>query len=100
MRILFERTGGFAGLKLRAALEEKSLSPRELRRLHKLLEKSRFFTLPLRMESPGASPDRFQYRLTVEDRNCSHTVQASEDAIPPEMRPLVEWLTTTARQQR
>jgi len=27
-------------------------------------------------------------------------VQANEDAVPPEMRPLLDWLTATARQQR
>ena len=100
MRIVFERTGGFAGMRLKASLEEGSLAPREVRRLHKLLRESRFFELPLRMEAPVSRPDRFQYRLTVEKDNCIHTVQASEDAIPPEMRPLVEWLTAAARQKK
>jgi hypothetical protein len=100
MRILFERTGGFAGLKLKAALDEEALPSAQARRLRKLLEESHFFDLPLRLEASTARPDRFQYRLTVEKDNCIYTVQASEDAVPPEMRPLLDWLTATARQQK
>jgi hypothetical protein len=100
MRILFERTGGFAGLKLKAALEAEALPPQQARRLRQLLEASQFFKLPLRLEAPVSRPDRFQYRLTVENKNCIHTVQASEDAVPPEMRPLLDWLTAAARQQK
>jgi len=98
MRILFERTGGFAGLKLKATLDAESLPPQQARRLRKLLEESRFFELPLRLEGPVSRPDRFKYRLTVENNNCIHTVQANEDAVPSEMRPLLDWLTATARQ--
>ncbi|MBZ5495311.1 MAG: hypothetical protein LAP85_02830 [Acidobacteriia bacterium] len=100
MRILFERTGGFAGLKIKAALDAESLPPRQARQLQKLLEASHFFDLPLRLETAVPRPDRFHYRLTVENANCIHTVQASEDAVPPEMRPLLEWLTAAARQQK
>jgi len=100
MHILFERTGGFAGLKLKASLDAESLPPPQARRLRKLLQESRFFELTLRLDASAPRPDRFQYRLTVENNNCVHTVQASEDAIPPEMRPLLDWLTATARQLR
>lgn len=100
MHILFERTGGFAGLKLKASLDAEALPPRQARRLKKLLQESRFFELPLRLDTPAPRPDRFQYRLTIENNNCVHTVQASEDAMPPEMRPLLDWLTATARQIR
>jgi hypothetical protein len=97
MRIVFERTGGFAGLKLKATLEESSLPPRQSRRLRALLAESRFFELPLRIESPGSRPDRFQYRLTVENDNCIHTVQAAEEALSPALRALLDWLTIEVR---
>ena len=99
MRILFERTGGFAALTLRANLDAETLPPPQARRLRKLLEESHFFELPLRLEGSAVRPDRFQYRLTVENENCIHTVQASEDAMPPEMRPLLDWLTAAARKR-
>lgn len=100
MRILFERTGGFAGLQLKATLDADTLPPPQARRLRRLLEESHFFELPLRLEGPASRPDRFQYRLTVESNNSIHTVHASEDTVPAEMRPLLDWLTAAARQER
>jgi hypothetical protein len=100
MRIVFERTGGFTGLKLKTSLDEASLPPPLVRRLHKLLDQSRFFELPLRIEPRILRADRFQYRLTVEKDNCVHTVHASEDTLPQELRPLVEWLIEAARQNK
>jgi hypothetical protein len=100
MKIHFERTGGFAGMKLKASLNSESLPARSMQHLRRLLEESRFFELPLRLESHEIRPDRLQYRVTVENNNCVHTVQTSEDAIPQEMRPLLEWLTAAARRQR
>lgn len=87
-------------MKLKASLDAHSLSRQQARRLNKLLQESHFFDLPLRLEARVTRPDHFQYRLTVENDNCVHTVQASEDAIPPEMRPLLDWLTAAARQQK
>jgi hypothetical protein len=100
MRIVFERTGGFAGLKLRASFDAAVLPRGQARRLRQLLDDSRFFELPLRMESRAQRPDLFQYRLTVEKENCVHTVRASEDAVPPAMRPLLEWLTAASRNRK
>jgi hypothetical protein len=100
MRIVFERTGGFAGLKLKASFDDATLPPGQARRLRRLLDESRFFELPLRIESPTRRPDRFQYRLTVEKENCVHTVQAGEDAVPATMRPLLEWLTAASRHRK
>jgi hypothetical protein len=97
MRILFERTGGFAGRKLKATFEEASLLPRQARRLRELLAESRFFELPMSIDLPGSRPDRFQYRLTVENDNLTHTVQAAEEAAPPALRALLDWLTAEAR---
>lgn len=97
MHVFFERTGGFAGLKLKAAFDEETLPPREARRFRKLLQDSRFFELPLRIEPPAPRPDHFRYRVTIEKEHCVHSVLACEDAIPPTMRPLLDWLTAAAR---
>jgi len=93
VRVLFERSGGFAGLKLQGSLDSANLSRSEACRLERLLKQSRFFNLPatLRSSSPGA--DRFNYKVTVETAGTRHTVEASEAAVPAEMRPLLDFLT-------
>ncbi len=93
MRIRFERTGGFAGRRIQGSLDSSSLSDIQARRLAELLEQAHFFELPLKLKSASPSADRFNYTVTVETESGSHTVEAGEAAVPPELRPLLDYLT-------
>ena len=92
MRIWFERSGGFAGLRLEGSLDTSSLPEKQAKHLAELLERSHFFDLPLKLKSASGA-DRFSYKLTVETPSGSHSVEAGEAAVPPELRPLLVWLT-------
>lgn len=95
MHILFERTGGFAGRKLQGSLDSSQLPLPQARRLKTLLKQSGFFDLPAALKSGGEGADRFNYRVTIRTEDRSHTVEASDAAIPGKMRPLLEFLTRT-----
>ncbi len=97
MRISFERTGGFAGLKVQRVVDSKDLRPEEAERLAVLLRKSHFFDLPDRLEAASQGADRFHYRLTVENDEGTRTLEASEASLPEEMRPLIQWLSGRGR---
>ena len=97
MYVKFERTGGFAGLPLRATIESSSLQADQLDSLHRLLEETQFFELPEQMDAPCVGTDRFCYRVFVEDGERQHTIQASEEAVPDQLWPLLKWLTQQAR---
>lgn len=97
MRVRFERSGGFTGRKLQASLDLQSLSPEDARQLQELLECSRFFELPSKLETSRPGADRFTYRVTVETENGARTIEASEGAVPAGMRPLIDWLTRFGR---
>ena len=100
MRIHFERTGGFAGMRVTATIDTESLSPEEASELQEMVNAASFFDLPEVIEAPNGGADRFQYRLTVEDAGRSHTVRVGEAASPDELRPLLRRLTTLARSSR
>jgi hypothetical protein len=97
MRILFERTGGFAALKLKRTLDSSELPAGEVQRLDRMLKASRFFELPPRLESSTPGADRFHYKLTVESDQGLRTVEASETAVTDDLRTLIEWLTSLSR---
>ncbi len=97
MRILFERTGGFAGRKLEGSLDTATLPSSQTRRLKELLKKSGFFDLPPILESAQPGADQFNYKVTVETREGKHTVEARETAIPRPMRPLLDFLTRSVK---
>ncbi len=100
MRVSFERTGGFAGMRVTATIDSESLPPEEERKLRHMVEATDFFQLPATLQAPTPGADRFVYRLTVESDGQRHTVEASDAAVPSSLRPLLEWLTAAARKGR
>ena len=92
LRIHFERTGGLAGRRIDVFVDSDSLPPTQAKRLWTLLDRSRFFDLPVELGSGPPGADRFQYRVTVETDSHSHAVEAGEAAVPEAMWPLLEWL--------
>ncbi|MBW4495206.1 MAG: hypothetical protein KME26_19380 [Oscillatoria princeps RMCB-10] len=99
MRINFERTGGFAGMRLATVADTNTLPPEEANQLRRLVDAADFFHLPPTITSPTPVADRFQYRLAVEENGQQHTVTVSERALPAPLRPLIEWLLAAARQK-
>lgn len=93
MRILFTRSGGFAGLTRRVELDLTRLPPAERAALAVLVEESGFFGLAASYRTPGAR-DVFVDTLTIEDGSLRHTVTADERAAPAALRPLLAELAS------
>lgn len=93
MHITVERTGGFTGIPLTKMLDSGTLSPQEAAGLQQMMESADFFKLPSTIPSTP-QPDRFQYRITVEQEGRRHSVTVGETAIPAGMKPLLNWLMT------
>ena len=97
MRIFFERRGGFAGITMKTAVDEKDLAPEEAQKLRQLVEGADFFNLSKKMMPRSPQPDRFQYELRLEEKGRQHTVAMSEEAVPAKLKPLVKWLMEKAK---
>jgi hypothetical protein len=100
LRISFERSGGFAGISMRTAIDGKDLAPGEAQKLRQLVEEADFFNSPGKIMSRSPQPDRFQYELRLEEKGRQHTVTMSEEAVPAKLKPLVNWLMEKSRQTR
>ena len=100
MRISFERSGGFAGITMKTAVDEKDLAPGEAQKLRKLVEEADFFNLSGKMMARSPRPDRFQYELKLEGDDRQHTVTVSEEVMPVKLKPLVNWLIEKTRPAR
>jgi hypothetical protein len=97
MRIQFERTGGFAGMRTAATIDTNSLSPGDRQELQQLVEAAGFFKLPPEVAGRPQRADQFQYKLTVESEGQQHTVEVGEASAPESLRPLLRKLTALAR---
>ena len=99
MKIQFERTGGFAGMKLAIDLDLESLPVDDASIIQKLIEAADLFHLELPPENQ-VMRDGFQYHLSIEteDNQCSFLMD--DTALTDKLRPLVNELTLLARTNR
>lgn len=98
MKILLERSGGFAGLIMTATLDTAQLSPQELAEVQPCIAAANLFESPESFLSQ--QPDRFQYRFEVTDGDRHHSITFGESAVPAHLRPLLDWLVPHLRGNR
>jgi hypothetical protein len=94
--INFKRTGGSMGRELSMDFDLNNMPASESRRLHNLINESKFFDVPV-VNDLRTNPDEYEYVITVVAGNSIHTVHVSETSMPESLRPLVEDLTEIAK---
>jgi hypothetical protein len=96
MRIIFQRTGGFAGARVGLSIDSKSLSPEEAVLLERMARAA------LRSEPASAGPragaDDFQFRIEIQEADGSQVLSFTHSQMTPELSELVDRLTRLARQ--
>jgi hypothetical protein len=100
MRIDYERTGGFAGMRLAATIDTATLPADQAGALQGAIEAAHFFDLPARIPSPPQVADQFNYHVTIQDGGKRHTVDVGEAAASPALLELLQQLTLLARSAR
>jgi hypothetical protein len=98
-RIKFERTGGFAGIRLAADIEVDELPDDQKREIIELLDEMDFDELPKKLSDKMPLPDEFVYSITVVSSKKEYKVLTGESAMPDKMQPLLEILESMAKRQ-
>ncbi len=98
-RIKYERTGGFAGMRIATDLKADDLSEEYSNQISELLDDLDFNELPERMVD-SARPDQFTYVITVETAKWEHTVVTGDASAPAKMQELLQLLDRLARTKR
>ena len=98
-RIKFERTGGFAGIRLAANVEINELSLDQKKEILDLLDDMDFDELPEKLAGRMPIPDEFVYSIIVESEEREYKVLAGESALPGDVQPLIEILEGIAKRQ-
>jgi hypothetical protein len=96
-RIKFERTGGFANIRLAADLEPDDFSEEQLETLSDLLDKLDFAKLPERVVGKSSASDQFTYTITVEAEKWKHTITTGDANDDDKMQDLLELLNRLVR---
>ena len=98
-QIKFERTGGFAGIRLAADIELNKLPEDQKKEILNLLDEMDFEDIPEKLSGKMPIPDEFVYSIVVESEKREYKVLAGESALPQEMKPLIEILEGIAKRQ-
>ncbi|MDQ1620616.1 MAG: hypothetical protein QOE19_3185 [Actinomycetota bacterium] len=98
-RIELVRSGGFAGMSLRSAVDTSSPDDPDAAWFAQALEDLDPGALDgLAASPPGAGgPDRFRYDLAVDRDGRRHEVSFAETELPEALRPVVDRLVERAR---
>ncbi len=91
------RSGGMAGLSLGTSVDVSSLAPDAAAAVSDALERVDLDALAARPAAAPSGPDRFQYDLTVQRGDESHSVSLHEPDVPGELRPLISALMPLAQ---
>ncbi len=97
MRIELTRSGGVAAVEQTTVVDSDELPDAEAERLRTLAGEIDLDDLAERSALRGAGADRFQYDLVVSDEAGRHEISAGEDAAPPELRTLIDWVVARAK---
>jgi len=98
-RIKFERTGGFAGMRIAADFELSDLPEEQAHTLAELLDDLDFAELPEQLLSDSSMSDQFSYTITVETEKWKHTIVTGDSSAPEKMQELLQMLNQIARKQ-
>ena len=99
-RIKYERSGGFAGMRIATDFKPDDLSEEQARTLLDLLDDMDFNELPENLTSESSMPDKFTYKITVETKKREHTVIAGDASAPEKFQELVRLLDRIARRRK
>lgn len=99
MKIIFSRSGGFAGLRRVLTLDSANLSAEELSRLEQLIEESNFFHI-MDIEKFPDYPDAIQYEIIIDMRGSRKAIKFGEREIPDQLNSLVGYLNQMAHKKR
>ena len=92
--IYFKRSGGFVGQGMRVQVDLNQIPAEQARDLTRLIEQAEFFSLPENF-IVKFNPDEYQYTITVDTPEMTHTVRANDSTMPASLRPLVDQLSSS-----
>lgn len=97
VRVEMRRSGGFTGRTTKVHLDTAQMPPAEAARLIQLVTTIDLSRLTAGRGIPSGGADLMRYDLVIENGVDRWEGTVSDPSIPNELRPLLQFLTATAR---
>lgn len=98
MIVRHERSGGFAGISVKAEIDSETLSEKEANELKKLIGSA--FPSGQSFAKAATMPDQFNYSFAIEDGKKTKSFAVNDENITDEIRALSKWLIAKATEQK
>lgn len=92
-----QRTGGLAGVSMRASLDTREMAAQQAREVLDALDSVDLKSVAKRQGWPPGAADTFHYELKVDRAGASDTVSFSDRQLPAELAPVVRALMDQAQ---
>jgi len=101
LKILFEQSGGIAGLSRKLSLDTSSLPASEVQEVQSMVDSSKFFDLPSSIPGPdNGAADYFKYKISLEsDTGNKHTMETTDITMPSELSPFIGYLRRKVKER-
>ncbi|HQT94924.1 MAG: hypothetical protein B7Z68_00375 [Acidobacteria bacterium 21-70-11] len=96
MKVRLERSGGVANIRRTVTVDAAALPSERAEELHRLVAAADLATIPENPTPLAGRPDRFVYRLTIEDEASGRSVSVNEETASEPVRHLIDWLQASA----
>jgi hypothetical protein len=93
-KIYFERSGGFAGIRMNTEIDIHSLPPDEAHKIQGMIDNAKeFFDLKESSSPPENTFDYVIYEITVQtEEGKQNTIKTYRPGTPPDLEPLINYL--------
>lgn len=85
------------GREVETDIDLNELPENEMQDLQRLILETNFFNIPQNLIE-AVRQDEFEYTITVDAGNSHHTVHTTDSSAPDSLRPLLEKLSTLAKE--
>ena len=96
-KIKFQRSGGFAGVTLSSTLDPDDLPEDDAEQVRQLIDDAKLFEQPKQIKSRSPMPDRFEYKITIQEKGKRRTIVVGDQSTPANLKPLIDFLLQRAR---
>lgn len=97
--IHFERSGGLTGLTLSCTVDTGSLDSSSVEQIRNLISQADTAHESAVIASEKQQPDRFIYRITIENDDQTKVIIMHETEVPAMLQPLIRHMTAIARKK-
>ena len=100
MKIVFQRSGGFAGMLVKTTIHTNDLDATDAKKITQLIQASDFYALTDAQDGGDLNRDGFSYEITITSADKGHTLKTSDGTAPAKLKPLLQELSLLARKSR